>query len=539
MIDIQEKDQLQRSVLTKALGIDFGTTLCGVALCDDQGRAHLVGDLIPSVVAYTPEGIKVGQQALAYPCEMIGSVKRSLSPEQAGLPVWGQHTPFEVAKDLFLGIKNHIITHLGEWIAEAVITVPAYFDESRRQIIKKAAEAAGFRVLRLLSEPTAAALCYQFEKEGMYAIYDLGGGTFDFSLLRMKEGLFRVIATGGHPHLGGDDVDALIADQLFQDDPQGLAKARALKENPDQTLLSPTQLCHLVRPLIDETLAICTNTLQDAGLSSADLNALVFVGGSTKLSFIQDTVTQAFSCPTHASLDPDQSVALGAALYAHHLTHDTPFLLLDVTPLSLGIETWGGIVEPMIARNTPLPAHKEMMFTTGQDGQTKLKIHVVQGESELVANCRSLGTFELTDIPAVAKGQARISVSFQLDEDGLLTVQAVETSRGQSACLNVNAARGLSYDQIAASLDQAGEDVIDRIWIQKVHQAQEAIAEVQRLLALHHFDESVEKACLSLNKACESQDLSLLIKEWDAFSGVVIPFIERYLTSLLKDTLEG
>jgi molecular chaperone HscA len=231
-------------------------------------------------------------------------------------------------------------------------------------------------------------------------------------------------------------------------------------------------------------------------------------------------------------------VALGAALYAYHLTHETPFLLLDVTPLSLGIETWGGLVEHMIPRNTPLPAHKEMIFTTGQDGQTKLKLHVVQGESELVANCRSLGTFELTDIPALSKGQARIAVSFQLDEDGLLWVQALETSSGKSASLNVNAARGLSYDHIAACVDRAGEDVVDRILIQKVHQAQEAISEVRRLLSMHHHDEHVENACLSLARACESQDLSLVIKEWDAFSLVVIPFIERYLTSLLKDTFE-
>jgi molecular chaperone HscA len=538
MIEIQEKDQLHRPVLTKALGIDFGTTLCGVALCDEQGHAHLIGDLIPSVVAYTPEGVRVGKQALDFPSQMIGSVKRLLSPEKATMPLWDQHSPFDVAKDLFIGIKDHIITHLGAFISQAVVTVPAYFDESRRQIVKKAAESAGFHVLRLVSEPTAAALCYRFDKEGLYAIYDLGGGTFDFSILRMKEGLFRVIATGGHPDLGGDDIDGLIAHSLFQGDPQGLAKARALKENASQTLLSSHEFNELVRPLIEATLEICTDTLKDADLTSADLNALVFVGGSTKLSLVQKAVAQAFSCPVYSELDPDQSVALGAALYAYHLTHETPFLLLDVTPLSLGIETWGGLVEHMIPRNTPLPAQKEMIFTTGQDGQTKLKIQVVQGESELVAHCRSLGTFELTDIPALSKGQARIAVSFQLDEDGLLLVHARETSSGKSASLNVNAARGLSYDHIATCVDRAGEDVVERILIQKVHQAQEAISEVRRLLSMHHHDERVENACLSLTRACESQDLSLVIKEWDIFSLVVIPFIERYLTSLLKDTLE-
>jgi len=535
--DIQDQDRVERSPITEVVGIDFGTTFCGIAWCKTAREPELIGGLIPSIVSYAEDKVLIGHAAKG-PGE-IRSIKRWLDAQAydgQNDPRFGGRSPFQVAVDLFLGLKDHLIQHIDRWIPNAVVTVPAYFDETRRQIIKHAACTAGWNVVRLISEPTAAALCYNVDQEGFYGVYDLGGGTFDFSILTLRQGLFRVLGTGGHAMLGGDDVDCALGHVWFPDDPMGEEKARNLKES-GRDLSSVHGNDHwkkVIDPLIESTLTVCQETLDRAQLALHQLQDVFLVGGSTHGAFVKDKITEFLGRPASTLLNPETAVACGAAVYAYNLVHESSFLLLDVTPLSLGIETFGGIVECLIPRNTPLPAEKEMVFTTQQDGQKSIKIHVLQGEREMVSGCQSLGTFHLSGIPALPKGQAKVRIALALDTDGLLTVTAEDVSGGAKETLCLHATRDVTYDRIEAELAHSGEDVLERLWVQKSHQAKDALTEVLRVCKADP-QRHVEQACTDLAQAIAAGDLPRLMTEWDRFTTIALPFLENHMTALLKN----
>jgi molecular chaperone HscA len=552
-LTIQEKAQdLLETVPSFAVGIDFGTTFCAVAICRKAHQPEMLGSLIPSVVSYDAlGGALVGEEALGSGLAYASSVKRHLDPQGAHQPWFNSHSPFEIAVDLFVSLHRRCTEAFGEEALCAVVTVPAYFDEMRRQLIKKAAEKAGFRVLRLLAEPTAAALNFGITEEGTYGIYDLGGGTFDFSVLTLQQGIFRVLATGGHAALGGDDFDEILGEVLYPGHVQARHLARQYKE---KNALSKEE-AECLRPLIQKTLSICHATLKDANVALCDLKGVLLVGGATRLSVVHEELEKTFGTLINSTLHPDQAVVLGAAIQAYNLTHEHPFLLLDVAPLTLGLETMGGIVEPIIPRNSVLPVRKTQSFTTSETGQTRMSIHVLQGEQELVAHCRSLGSFELSDIPPLPKGKARIQVIFHLDVDGLLTVSACvqDPSEGilTEKSLVVNALRDLSEAFVRTSTAKEGEDILERLWITKKNQSLEAIQEVRRLLILEdqtanlaHFV-AMEKACIDLEERLMGtpenieEALPDLIRQWENFTELAVPFVEMALKKWLKNHFEG
>ncbi|MGU0730203.1 Fe-S protein assembly chaperone HscA [Pseudomonas aeruginosa] len=591
-----------------AVGIDLGTTnslvaavRSGVAepLPDAQGRL-----ILPSAVRYHAERAEVGESARAAaakdPFNTIISVKRLMGRgledvKQLGeqLPyrfrqgeshmpfietVQGLKSPVEVSADILRELRQRAETTLGGELVGAVITVPAYFDDAQRQATKDAARLAGLNVLRLLNEPTAAAVAYGLDKgaEGLVAIYDLGGGTFDISILRLTRGVFEVLATGGDTALGGDDFDHAIAGWVIEQaglsadlDPgsqrQLLQIACAAKERlTDEASvrvaygdwsgeLSRATLDELIEPFVARSLKSCRRAVRDSGVDLEEIRSVVMVGGSTRVPRVRTAVGELFGCEPLTDIDPDQAVAIGAAIQADALAGNKrgeELLLLDVIPLSLGLETMGGLMEKVIPRNTTIPVARAQEFTTYKDGQTAMMIHVLQGERELVKDCRSLARFELRGIPPMVAGAAKIRVTFQVDADGLLGVSARELSSGVEASIQVKPSYGLTDGEIARmlkdSFDYAGDDKAARALREQQVEAQRLLEAVQSALDVDGerlLDEEEHLAIAAqmdtLRELAGGSDTAAIENQIKRLSQVTDAFAARRMDATVKAALSG
>ncbi|MDP3848234.1 MAG: Fe-S protein assembly chaperone HscA [Pseudomonas sp.] len=592
-----------------AVGIDLGTTNSLVAavrsglaeaLPDAEGRL-----LMPSAVRYHAERIEVGQsakQAAAQdPLNTVLSVKRLMGRgladvKQLGeqLPyrfvggeshmpfidtVQGPKSPVEVSADILKVLRQRAEATLGGELVGAVITVPAYFDEAQRQATKDAARLAGLNVLRLLNEPTAAAVAYGLDQqaEGLVAIYDLGGGTFDISILRLTGGVFEVLATGGDSALGGDDFDHAIAGWIIAE--AGLstdiapgqqrsllhsacvakealsgAESVTVKHGDWSGELSRQQFVGLIEPMVARSLKACRRAVRDAGIELLEVEAVVMVGGSTRVPRVREAVAELFARQPLTDIDPDQVVAIGAAIQADTLAGNKrdgeELLLLDVIPLSLGLETMGGLLEKVIPRNTTIPVARAQDFTTYKDGQTAMMIHVLQGERELISDCRSLARFELRGIPPMVAGSAKIRVTFQVDADGLLSVAARELGSGVEATIQVKPSYGLTDGEVARMLQDsfkfAGDDKVARVLREQQVDAERLLVAVQAALQMdgERLLEACERAEIELQMRLLSElmvgsDGAAIELQTKRVTQVTDAFAARRLDATVKAGLAG
>ena len=597
-----------------AVGIDLGTTNSVVAISfENEVEVLRSGDgkaLIPSVVHYKEDGsVEVGAKAreaiLETPDRVVSSIKRlmgrgiedvkslagtlpyTVEPNADGgmvrLNVAGRTlSPVEISADILRAIKARAEEALlGKFVSRAVVTVPAYFDDAARTATKDAARLADIEVLRLVNEPTAAALAYGLDNsvEGLYAVYDLGGGTFDISILKMEKGVFQVKATGGDAVLGGDDIDHAIAEHFLAERAkdvgphaitageakQALMTARVAKEcltgrtsgewmievdgKPSRHQLTRDQLNGLAMPFVERTINICRDVVEDAGIEVEDVKGVVLVGGSTRMPLVRDKVAAFFGRDPLTDINPDEVVAVGAALQAEALTAGSDTLLLDVTPLSLGIETMGGIVEKVIPRNTPIPVAMAQEFTTYQDGQSAMSIHVVQGEREMVDQNRSLARFVLRGIPPMAAGAARIRVTFQVDADGLLTVGATEMTTGVEQHVAVKPSYGLSDDEMANmlrdSLVHARDDMAQRLLTESVVEAQRSVLAVESALSVDQdllsADErqAIDAAIEQVKTACAGSDRDAVNAAVEVLEASTKSFAEKRMDRGIRQALAG